>query len=343
VRAFEEAFSSYRGGGHTVALMSCTHALEMSLRALGVGAGDEVITTAMTFVATANAIEHAGATPVFVDALLDDANIDPAAVEAAITPRTRAIMPVHMYGVMCDMRAIADIAERHDLRVVEDAAHCVEGERDGVRPGDFGDTSCYSFYATKNLTCGEGGAVSTADPEIAEELRRARLHGMTSDAADRYSKRYRHWDVDRPGMKANLSDVQGAMLLGQLRRIEESLARREELARRYEEAFRDVEGIDFPRVPAGCKSARHLFTIWVAPGRRDELLSFLHDRGIGAAVNYRAVPLLRYYRDTYGFRRGAFPVAERIGDATVSLPLYPKLRDDEAERVIAAVREFAGS
>ena len=341
-REFEEAFSAYRGGGHTVTVMSCTAGLAMALRALGIGPGDEVVTTPMTFVATAHAIEHVGARPVFAEVDPVTANLDPASAEAAITPRTRAIMPVHLYGAMCDMRAIREIASRHDLRIVEDAAHCVEGVRDGLRPGDAADMVCYSFYATKNLCCGEGGAVATADPALAERLRRDRLHGMTSGAADRYGKIYRHWDVDFAGLKANLTDIQAALLIGQMERIDRNLARREEISRRYEDAFEGIDGLDFPRIPEGSVSARHLFTLWVAPEDRDGFLGHLQASDIGVAVNYRAVHLLAHQREAHGYSKGRFPVAERIGDSTVSIPLHPRLTDEEVDRVIAAVRDWFG-
>ncbi len=336
---FEEEFAAWLGVRQVVAVASCTAALEMSLRALGVGAGDEVITTPMTFIATANAVLQVGAEPVFVDVEPLTGNLDPARVEEAVTPRTRAVVPVHLYGTLCDMPRLRELADRHGLALVSDCAHAVEARRDGYGSAAMCEAACYSFYATKNLTCGEGGAVATDDAELAERLRRLRLHGMSKGAAERYQGTYRHWDMVELGFKANLPDVLAALLLPQLAGLEQRRRRREEIARRYEAAFTPLAGVDFPRVPPGAVSARHLFTIWV--DRRDEFLARLQQRGIGVAVNYRAVHLLSYYRRRFGFRPGAFPVAESIGERTLSLPLYPSLQDHEVERVIQAVRDTA--
>ncbi len=336
---FEEQFADYLGVREVVTLSSCTAALELCLRALGIGPGDEVITSPMTFIATPNAALYVGAQVVFADVDPQTGCLDPGQVEAAITPRTRAIIPVHLYGNLCDMRRLDELARRHGLEIIADSAHAVESRRDGYGSAQLCRASCYSFYATKNLACGEGGAVATDDPELAERLRRLRLHGMSKDAARRYQGAYRHWDMLELGAKANLPDILAALLLPQLAGLGERLARREEIARRYEAAFAELPGVEFPRVPEGAVSARHLFTIWVP--RRDEFLARLQERGIGVAVNYRAVHLLSYYRERFGFAPGAFPVAERIGQSTLSLPLYPALEDDEVELVIQAVRNTA--
>ncbi|MFZ5585092.1 MAG: DegT/DnrJ/EryC1/StrS family aminotransferase [Thermodesulfobacteriota bacterium] len=336
---FEEEFAQLLGVKHVVSVSSCTTGLELALKALGIGPGDEVITTPLTFIATPNAALYVGAKPVFVDAEPVSGNIDPDLIAGGLTSRTKAIIPVHMYGNMCDMTAIKALADRHGLKVVNDCAHTVEGRRDGVGSAGLADLACYSFYTTKNLSCGEGGAVATDDDLLAEKLRRLRLHGMSKGASDRYHDLYQHWDMVELGAKGNLSDILASLLLPQLPKLAGYLARREAIASRYEEAFAGLPGVDFPRVPAGSISARHLFTIWVA--QRDRFLHELQRRGIGVAVNYRAVHLLTYYRETFGFKPGDFPVAERIGDATLSLPLYPKLEDDEVARVIAAVSEVA--
>jgi UDP-4-amino-4-deoxy-L-arabinose-oxoglutarate aminotransferase len=293
----------------------------------------------MTFIATPNAVLHQGAEPVFVDVEPVAGNLDPALVEAAVTERTRAIMPVHLYGAMCDMRALREIADRRGLAIIADCAHALEARRDGLGSAGLADMACYSFYATKNLACGEGGAIALDDPESAERLKVLRLHGMSKQAASRYHDAYQHWDMLDLGIKANLSDLLASLLLPQLPRLEERLARREQIARRYEEALADAPGVDFPRVPPGARSARHLFTIWV--DERDRFLAELQKRGIGVAVNYRAVHLLTYYRRRFGFKPGDFPRAERIGERTLTLPLYPLMSDDETERVIEAVREIA--
>ncbi|MBI4862736.1 MAG: DegT/DnrJ/EryC1/StrS family aminotransferase [Candidatus Riflebacteria bacterium] len=340
--AFEKAMAEFLSVRHVIGLTSCTTALFLCLKALDIGEGDEVITTPMTFIATANAILHAGATPVFVDVEPDTGNLDVERIEAAVTPRTRAVMPVHLYGSMVDMARLSELCRRRGLRLIEDAAHATEAERDGIRPGQKSDAACLSFYATKNLTCGEGGAVAVNDEAVAEKLGWLRLHGMTKSAADRYHGKYVHWDMVGLGYKANMPDILAALLLGQLPRLERQLERREAIARRYEDGFADFPAIRYPRVPAGARGARHLFTIWVSPERRDEILWRLQDRGIGVAVNYRAIHLLTYYSQRFGFRRGAFPVAERIGDSTLTLPLYPGLPDEAVDTVIRAVREVAG-
>ena len=338
VQEFEEKFAAYLGCQAAVGVTSCTGALHIALLAYGIGAGDEVITTPMSFVATANVILHAGAMPVFVDVEPITGNIDADLITRAITPRTKAILPVHLYGQMCDMKAIREIADRHGLIVIEDAAHALEAERDQVRPGQLSGAACFSFYATKSITSGEGGAIATNAPEIADALKKLRLHGMDLSAIDRYGRRYTHWDVDRIGWKYNMDNIQAALLVPQLEHVEERWRRREEISRRYEEGFSEIGGLDFPRVLPSSKSARHLFTIWVAPELRDEILWKLQEGGIGAVVNYRAIHLLNYYRRTFEYGEGSFPVAEGIGHSTISLPLYSKLTDDEVQFVISAVR-----
>ena len=336
-RRFEAEFADYLGCRAVVGVYSCTSALFLCLKAFGIGPGDEVITTPMTFVATANAVLETGARPIFVDVEPGTGNLDAERIEAAISDRTRAILPVHLYGLMCDMRRIRAIADRHRLRVIEDAAHCVEGTRAGVRPGELGDAACFSFYATKNLTSGEGGAISVNDPELAAELKLMRSHGIDRDAADRYSGAYRHWDMVRMGYKLNMFDLQAALLLPQLAKIEGRLARRREIARRYRDALVSLPGVELPREIEDSVHAHHLFTIWVDPEHRDTILSGLEAAGIGVAVNYRALHLLSYYRERFGFKPGDFPIAESIGARTISLPFYPKMSDSEVDRVIEAV------
>ena len=334
---FEKAFSDYLGIPHTVGVTSCTAALFLSLKAIGIGTGDEVITTPMTFIATPNAILHAGAKPIFIDVERETGNIHIDNIENAINKNTKAIMPVHLYGQMCDMRAIRKLADKHRLFIIEDSAHCIEGERNGIKPGQLGDTACFSFYATKNITSGEGGAITTGSDEIAARLKKLRLHGMSKLAVDRYTGRYQHWNMELLGYKFNMFDIQAALLLHQLELIEKRLARKELIYRRYKDAFLNVEGIDFPKTLPDSKHARHLFTIWVDPIKRDTILHKLQQAGIGVAVNFRAVHLLTYYHETFGYKRGDFPVAEKIGDSTISLPMYPKMTDDEVGYVIEQV------
>lgn len=339
VREFETKFSQYLGSKYTVGVTSCTAALHLSLLAYGIGSGDEVITTPMTFIATANSIIHAGATPVFVDVEPETGNIDANLIEDAITSRTKAIIPVHLYGQMCDIKKIRGIADRHHLVVIEDAAHAIEAKRDGVRPGELGDTACFSFYPTKSITSGEGGAISTNDEEVAESLRKLRLHGMSRGAWERYSKRYEHWDMEVLGWKYNMDNIQAALLLNQLENIDSYWQRREEICQIYEEAFKADLNVHLLKVLPNSKSARLMFTILVSPEKRDNVLSRLQEKGVEVAVNYRAIHLLTYYRQKYGYKKGAFPIAEKIGDSTITLPLYPKLSDEEVQYVIRAVKE----
>lgn len=338
VARFERRFADLLGARHTVAVTSCTGALHISLLALGVGAGDEVITTPMTFIATANSIIEAGATPVFVDVEPETGNLDAELVEAAITERTRAIMPVHLYGQMCDMRRLREIADRYNLRIVEDAAHCVEGTRDGVRPGELGDTACFSFYATKNLTCGEGGALVCNDDALAESLRLLRLHGMNKNANDRHKEGYQHWDMTVLGWKYNMDNIQAAMLLPQMDRLEANWQKRKELADYYDGLLRDIPDLTRPRTLPGVEHSWHLFPVWVGAGRRDEVIQKLQAEGVSVMVNYRAIHLLTYFRETFGFRPGAFPVAEALGDASLSLPFYPGMPREHADRVAEELR-----
>lgn len=335
---FERKFACFMGAKETVTVNSCTAGLHLSLLALGIGPGHEVITTPMTFIATVTTIMHVGATPVFVDVEGDTGLIDAEKIEAAITSRTKAILPVHLYGTMADMKKIRDIAKRHSLKIIEDSAHCIEGERAGVRPGVLSETACFSFYATKNLTCGEGGAIVTNDTELATRLRLLRLHGMTKDAINRYHGAYQHWDMVDLGWKYNLDDIHAALLVGQLDSLDRLWRRREEISRLYDGAFKTLPEVRIPRVID--KSGRHLYTIWVDPKKRDKILAKMHEYQIGVAVNYRAVHNLTFFMKTFGFRPDDFPNANRIGESTITLPLYPKLTDSDVKYVIESLKRI---
>lgn len=340
VARFEQRFAEYLGVRNAIAVTSCTGALHLSLLALGIGAGHEVITTPMTFIATATAIMEAGAKPVFVDVEPETGNLDASKIEAAITERTRAIVPVHLYGQMCDMRAIRKVADAYNLAVIEDAAHCVEGTRDGVRTGELGETACYSFYATKNLTCGEGGALVTNDDALAEKLRLLRLHGMNKNANDRHKEGYKHWDMTALGWKYNMDNIQAAMLLPQMDRLEENWRKRQVLARYYEEQLWDIPHLSRPKTLPGVEHSWHLFPVWISGGERDRVIQELQDRGISVMVNYRAIHLLTYFRETFGFRSGDFPLAERIGDSSLSLPFYPGMPLAHVDQVAEELRNI---
>ncbi|MBI5004966.1 MAG: DegT/DnrJ/EryC1/StrS family aminotransferase, partial [Candidatus Lloydbacteria bacterium] len=237
-------------------------------------------------------------------------------------------------------KKLREIADRHNFKIIEDAAHCVEGFRDGIQVGRLGDIACYSFYATKNLTCGEGGAITCNDQAVYDWMIKARQHGMSKQAADRYVKRYEHYDMEFLGMKANMSNLQAALMIHQMDRLPEQLVRREEIAKRYDEGFRSNALLQTPAVLDGSTHARHLYTIWVQPEKRDFVLGAIQDAEIGVAINFCAIHLMKYYREKYGFARGMFPVAEKIGDATITLPFYPKLQEEEIDRVIRTVNEI---
>ncbi len=341
VADFEAAFAQYLGRRHALAVTSCTGAMHMALLALGIGPGDEVITTPMTFIATAAAILETGAKPVFVEVESDTGNIDARAVEAAITPRTKAILPVHLYGLLCDMHALRKVADANHLSIVEDSAHCVEGIRDGVRPGGLSDVACFSFYATKNLTCGEGGALVTDRSDLLETLRLLRLHGMTKSANDRHREGYQHWDMKLLGWKYNMDNIQAAMLIPQLQRLDRKLIDRERIATRYNERLGGLNWLQIPTVPKGAVHARHLYAVWVEAPLRDRMLKGLQERGIQSVVNYRAIHQTSYLREELKYQDGQFPVAESIGDRTISLPFYPGMPDDHIDIVCDAIEEIA--
>jgi UDP-4-amino-4-deoxy-L-arabinose-oxoglutarate aminotransferase len=356
VAAFERELGEYlvrdRQGAtapHVVGTSCCSMGLLVALRALGVGPGDEIITTPMTFAATTNAILHAGAKPKLVDVEATTGLISPAAARAAIGPATVGILPVHLYGQLADMKALRALADANGLFVVEDSAHGIEMERDGVRPGDLADAAVFSFYATKNLTSGDGGAVATRDAQLAERMRRLRNHGVSKAAADRHGGPYQHWDLVELGYKANLTDLDAALLRPQLARIEPRRATRDRLARRYAgllteriEEMRSppptVHGVPW-LVESRGRSSHHLFTMHAAPGERDHLLAKLGAAGIGTAVNYRAIHGLSYLVELLGIPQGALPVAEEIGERTLSLPMHPQLSGPEQDRVVQAVAE----
>lgn len=340
-KEFEKQFADYFPIKHAVGVTSWTMGGFIALKALGIGDGDEVITTPMTFMATANIIFEAGATPVFVDVEPETGNMNCELIEAAITPRTKAILPVHLYGQMCDMRRMHEIAKKHNLAIIEDCAHCVEGVRDGVRPGDLSDMAVFSFYATKNLASGEGGAITTNSDELAEKLFRLRQHGMNRSAADRYHARFAHYDMEELGYKCNMFDIQAAILLPQIPRLRERLARREEVCQRYNAGFKGAKGISMPAVLPNSTHGRHLYTIWVRPDIRDEVLAQLQDRQIGVAVNFRSINRLTFYKNLHP--SSSFPHAELLGDSTVTLPLYTNLREEEIDYVIEQTKDVVAA
>jgi dTDP-4-amino-4,6-dideoxygalactose transaminase len=343
VHRFESDFADYVDSPHAVAVSSCTAALHLALLALGIGPGDEVIVPAMTFAATANVVVHTGARPVFADVDRATMCLDPVDAASRVTARTRAIIPVHFAGRSCEMDSILALAHEHGLAVVEDCAHAIETLYKGRHAGLLGDFGAFSFYVTKNLITAEGGMVTTRDDAAAKRLKMLGLHGLDADAWMRFSDSgYRQYEVVEPGYKYNMTDLQAALGIHQLARVEQNLVRRREIWARYDAAFAGLPVfLPAPEEP-DTRHARHLYTLLLDIDRlqvgRDAIQAVLHERKIGTGIHYRALHLHRYYRDTLGYTEGDLPNSEWISDRTLSLPLSPKLGDDDVDDVIRAVR-----
>lgn len=346
VHSFERMLEEYLGVSHVRCLSSCTAALILGMRALGVGAGDEVLVPAMTFVASANAVEHAGATPVLVDSEKSTGLMDLDAAAAAVTARTKAIMPVHLAGRPVDIDRLAVLARQHDLLVIEDAAHALGTEWQGRRIGAHGNLAAFSFYVTKNITTIEGGALATDDPAIAEKIERLGLHGLSLGAWQRFADtKFKHYEVIEPGFKHNMTDVQAALGIHQLPRLDGWIDARAALWSRYDQLLKDMPLTTPPPTAEGSRHARHLYQIQVgqrARLSRDQLADYLTAHRIGVGVHYRGVHLHPYYRDRYGLRPEAFPVATDISETTLSLPLAPNVTKADQDDVVAALREALG-
>lgn len=345
VTQFERDFGVYKGVQHSVAVNSCTAALHLGLLAAGLQPGDEVITTPLTFCATVNAIIHAGATPVLADIDPQTMNIDPDQINDRITDKTRAIVPVHFAGRPCEMDALCSLAEKHNLKLIEDCAHAIETEYKGRKAGTFGDFGCFSFYVTKNIVTGEGGMVLTRREEDAARIKVLALHGMSKDAWKRFSDEgYKHYQVVECGFKYNMMDLQAAIGIHQLQRIEPYWLRRQEIWRRYNQAFADFP-ITLPPPPAAnTRHAYHLYTILIDKAQtgisRDCFLDAMTAENIGIGVHYLSLPEHPYYQQTLGWQPEDYPHATQVGRQTVSLPLSAKLTDEDVEDVIYAVRHI---
>lgn len=345
VARFEADFSAYKGikETHVAAVNSCTAALHLSMIAAEIGPGDEVITTALTFCATVNAVIHAGATPVLADIDPQTMNINPEQIERRITPRTRAILPVHFAGRCCDMDAIMGIARRHRLKVIEDCAHAIESEYHGVKAGTFGDFGCYSFYVTKNVATGEGGMVIARKEDDIARVKVLALHGMSKDAWRRFSDEgYKHYHVVECGFKYNMMDLQAALGIHQLQRVEQNWLKRKQIWDHYQEAFHNLP-LTRPADPEPLtRHAHHLYTILIDEKRsgiaRDDFLNEMTKRKIGVGVHYLSIPEHPYYQETFGWKPEEFPNAMRIGRQTVSLPLSARLSNRDVDDVMSAIR-----
>ena len=347
VKRFEADFAAYKGvaPNQVAGVNSCTAAMHVSMVAAGLEPGSEVITTPLTFCATVNAILHAGLTPVLADVEADTQNIDPDAIEAAITPRTRAILPVHFAGRPCNMDRIMAIARKHDLMVIEDCAHAIETEYRGRKAGTFGDFGCFSFYVTKNVVTGEGGMVLSRDPAKSARARMLALHGMSQDAWHRFSDEgYKHYQVVECGFKYNMMDMQAAIGIHQLARVEAAWKKREAAWACYMDRLGGL-AVGLPAAfEPDTRHALHLFTILVDPREaglsRDGFLDGMNSLGIGTGVHYQSIPEHRYYQERFDWRPEQWPRAMAIGRSTVSLPLSPKLSESDLDRVVRGVQSL---
>jgi dTDP-4-amino-4,6-dideoxygalactose transaminase len=341
VAQFEKDFREFKGSPHAIAVNSCTAALHLSILAAGIGSGDEVITTAMTFCATVNAIIHAGAKPVLADIDPETMNIDPNEVERKISPRTKAIIPVHFAGRPCEMKRLCDIAKKFNLKIIEDCAHAIESEYKGTKTGLFGDFGCFSFYVTKNIVTGEGGMVITPDEEAANRIKVLALHGMSKDAWMRFGDAgYKHYYIKECGFKYNMMDIQAAIGIHQLKRIHGYWKKRQDIWSMYSDAFAHVP-ITVPKEPeSDTIHAYHLYTLLIDEKKagisRDEFLTGMTQNNIGVGVHYLSIPEHPFYQNTYGWKPEDYPNAMKVGRQTVSLPISAKLTDKDVKDVIHA-------
>jgi dTDP-4-amino-4,6-dideoxygalactose transaminase len=345
VKTFEAEFSRYTGSLYSVAVNSATAALHLALEAVGIKAGDEVIVPTMTFTATAEVVLYLGARPVLVDCRTDDLNIDVDRIEAAISNNTKAIVPVHIAGRPCAMDQILSIAQRHGLRVIEDAAHALPASHRGRKVGAIGDITCFSFYATKTITTGEGGMATTNNPEWANRMRMMSLHGISHDAWDRYTEKGSwYYEVLRPGYKYNMTDIAAALGIEQLKKCDDFYQARRRIAERYNEAFADLTEIQVPTCGSDLQHAWHLYIIRLNLDRlsidRQHFIKALNSRRIGTSVHFIPLHLHPFYKQTFGCQPADFPQASATFERIVSLPIYPAMTEENVSDVIAAMRSL---
>jgi dTDP-4-amino-4,6-dideoxygalactose transaminase len=343
---FEAAFARFIGASHALAVNSCTAALHLAFAAIGLAEGDEVILPTMTFAASGEAVLNCKARPVLVDCEEGTFHCDPGQIERAITSRTRAILPVHYAGCPCDMDRILDIAHRHKLNVIEDAAHALPARYKNKMVGTLGDITCFSFYATKTLTTGEGGMATTGNEEYAERMRLLRLHGINRKLGGReVAEPSWRYDILEAGYKYNLTDIQAALGLAQLAKCDAMYAHRAALAAHYSRALASLDAFSTPPEPLDCQHAWHLYVVQVNPAAlrigRDRVIEELKERGIGTSVHFIPLHLHTLYQKRLGYRSGQFPIAERCFERTISLPIYPAMSAQDADHVVEALREVA--
>ncbi len=342
VKEFEGEFAAMVGAQHAVAVNSCTAALHLALEAIGLREGDEVLVPTMTFAATAEVVTYFKARPVLIDCVQDTLNLDTDRIEAAITPKTKAIIPAHFAGHPCNMRQLQSIARAHGLHVIEDAAHAFPARYQGKMVGSIADFTCFSFYATKNITTGEGGMVTTNNAEWAARMRMMSLHGLSRDAWNRYSAEGSwYYEILSPGFKYNLTDIAAALGLAQLKKCEQFWKARERYATLYHEGFRDLPEVICPQAASDVQHAWHLYVIQLDLDRlrvtRNEFVRLLQQAGIGCSVHFIPLHLHPYYRDMWGYQSNDLPVSNMVFQRILSLPLYSKMTEDDINRVIDIV------
>lgn len=346
VQKFEEDLKTYLDAPYALTLSSATAGLFFAVQALELEPGDEVITTPLTFVATANAIAARGAKPVFVDIDPLTRNIDVEKIESKITPKTKAILPVHFAGLPVDLDPLYALAKHYNLIVIEDAAHAIGSKYKGKMIGSFGDVQVFSFYANKTMTTGEGGCLTTRDDAFAERVRLLRFHGISQTAWDRFSKKgSQHYDVIQVGYKANMMDLQGALGIHQLRAVDHFIEARAKRAAYYYDHLQSLDVLSLPSTPLfDHKHSWHLFTVVLDSKKaglsRDQLIAALKEFNIGTGLHYNPVHLFPYYRETFGYNDGDFPHAEHVGSNILSLPLFPEMTESEQNRVIWALEKI---
>ncbi|MEE9165669.1 MAG: DegT/DnrJ/EryC1/StrS family aminotransferase [Nitrospinota bacterium] len=341
-RLFEKTFADYIGCKHAIGLNSCTAGLHLSLVVSGISSGDEVITSPITFPATTNVIVHQNAKPVFVDVEPETLNINCSEIESKINNSTKAILPVHFAGHPCDMDTIISLAQKHNLSVIEDAAHALESKYHNKKIGAIGNFTAFSFYATKNITTGEGGMLTTNDDNYADKLRILSLQGISKNACQRYGKDgFQHWELLMPGYKYNMFDMQASLGIHQIKKVESFLNRRVQIVKKYNDAFEKTEEIQLLKPESNIKHAHHLYVIVIKTENlkvsRDEVLNEIQKRGIGVAVHFRSLHLQPFFKQHFNYKKGMFPQAEYLSDRVISLPLYPKMTDEDVSRVIETV------
>ena len=350
-KKFEKKICDFTGSPYAIGLNSCTAGLHLALLCCGIKPGDEVITSSITFASTANVIIHCGAVPVFVDVDNDTLNINPEEIQKHITKKTKAIIAVHFLGQPCKMDEISKIAQQHKISVIEDAAHALETVYKGKKVGSISGFTAFSFYATKNITTGEGGMLTVQDEAMADKARIMSLHGISRDAWKRYSDSgYKHWDILYPGFKYNMFDLQAALGIHQLNKIESFWIKRKSFVEKYNQEFMDIPALE--PVPQNLqnendKNAYHLYVLRIRPkylkSSRDEIMNMIQQSGIGLGVHFRAVHLMHYYASTYGYEKGLLPVAEDNSDRVFSIPLYPSLTDDNFGYIVDTVKKVIKS